>query len=115
MPHRQRDLDDSEDKFGLDSYMPKSLVAPEFGVVFSPMLSERTGFERALNDISGRHRDYIKSDDARRHAPNVSLDCLAFKHPAFVVEPKLDGERFLVHISRDGVVKMHTRRGNWYR
>jgi ATP-dependent DNA ligase len=99
----------------LDSYMPKSLVAPQFGVVFSPMLSERTGFARVLDDISRRHRDYIQSDEARRHAPSVQPDSLAFKHPAFGVEPKLDGERFLVHLGRDGVVKMHTRRGNWYR
>lgn len=104
-----------ETKIGLDSYMPKSLVVPQFGVIFSPMLSERTGFARILDDISRRHRDYIQSDEARLHAPNVANDSLAFKHPAFAVEPKLDGERLLVHVGRNGVIKMHTRRGNWYR
>lgn len=105
----------SVEQTGLDSYMPKSLVAPQFGVIFSPMLSERTGFARVLDDISSRHRAYIQSEEARRQAPNIGPDCLSFKHPAFSVEPKLDGERFLVHISRHGVIKMHTRRGNWYR
>jgi hypothetical protein len=105
----------SSEKVGLDSYMPKSAVAPQFGVIFSPMLSERTGFARVLDDISHRHRDYIQSSEARAHAPMVPPDCLAFRHPVFAVEPKLDGERFLVHISRHGVIKMHTRRGNWYR
>jgi ATP dependent DNA ligase domain len=104
----------NEETVGLSSYMPQSLVAPQFGVVFSPMLSERTGFGRILNDISHRHRDYILSDDARKQYPNIPTDCLAFQHPTFCVEPKLDGERFIVHVSRDGIVKMHTRRGIWY-
>lgn len=107
--------DVDQEKIGLASYMPHSLVAPQFGQVFSPMLSERTGFARILNDISHRHREYIQSEAARRHAPSLPADCLAFTHPVFCVEPKLDGERFLVHFSRDGIVKMHTRRGNWYR
>lgn len=107
--------DDRAEKIGLSSYMPRSLVAPQFGQMFSPMLSERTGFVRCLDDISRRHREYIQSENARSHAPFVPSNCLAFLHPAFCVEPKLDGERFLVHFSRDGIVKMHTRRGNWYR
>jgi hypothetical protein len=102
------------EKVGLSSYMPHSLVAPQFGVVFSPMLSERTGFGRILNDISHRHRDYIQSDIARKQFPNIPTNCLAFLHPTFCVEPKLDGERFIAHVSRDGIVRMHTRRGIWY-
>ena len=108
-------VDNEHGNVGLSSYLPQSLVAPQFGVVFSPMLSERTGFSRILDDISRRHREYIRSDSARHHSPNVPKDCLAFLHPSFCVEPKLDGERFLVHYSREGIVKMHTRRGNWYR
>jgi len=99
---------------GLDSYMPKSAVTPEFGQTLSPMLSERTGFDRILHEISRRHRDYIQSDEARQHS-NVPAGSLAFLHPAFSVETKLDGERFLIHISKEGVVKMHTRTSNWYR
>ena len=102
------------DPMGLSSYLPQSLVAPQFGIVFSPMLSERTGFGRCLNDISARHRDFIQSEEARKRYPRVPTNCLAFVHPAFCVEPKLDGERFLAHVSRDGIVKMHTRRGVWY-
>jgi hypothetical protein len=100
---------------GLDAYMKKSLTAPQFGVPFSPMLSERTGFDRVLNDISSRHRSYLLSDDAKLFSQYISSHSLSFQHPAFTIEPKLDGERILVHVSRDGVVKMHTRRGNWYR
>ena len=112
---RQRGKEGADERVGLNSYMPQSLVAPQFGDIFTPMLSERTGFARVLDDISRRHRDYLQSDEARVYAPNVGPECLAFKHPAFAIEPKLDGERFLVHFGRDGVVKMHTRRGNWYR
>ena len=103
----------SNENYGLDSYIKRSLVSPQFGIPFSPMLSERTGFEQILNDISRRHRSFADSEDAK-NLPNVSSS-LSFKHPAFSVEPKLDGERLLVHVSRNGVVKMHTRRGNWYR
>ena len=111
----QKEDSDQQPKKGLSSYMPHSLVAPQFGQVFSPMLSERTGFARILDDISRRHREYLQSDAVRRLSLMLPPDCLALMHPAFCVEPKLDGERFLVHFSRDGIVKMHTRRGNWYR
>lgn len=100
---------------GLASYLPRSLAHPKFGCTFSPMLSAATGFDRLLQSISGRHRAYIESpENARRHQ-HVPQDCLAFRHPAFSIETKLDGEREVVHVSKDGVVKMHTRNGNWYR
>jgi hypothetical protein len=108
--------DAANEKHGLESYMLQSMVAPQFGTIFSPMLSERTGFASVLDDISRRHRAFIQSEEERLiHAANVEPDCLAFRHPAFSVEPKLDGERFLVHISRNGIVKMHSRQGTWYR
>jgi hypothetical protein len=103
------------DDHGLDSYMKKSMSSPQWGIPFSPMLSERTGFDRILHDISNRHRSYLSSDDAKYYAQYLSHNNLSFRHPAFTVEPKLDGERILVHVSREGIVKMHTRRGNWYR
>jgi len=109
----QKGAGDSEEE-GLASYMPKSLVSLEFGKIFSPMLSERTGFDRLLDSLSHRHREFIASEKAKGDSSHVHPDSLAFKHPAFTVEPKLDGERFLVHIGRNGVVKMHTRKGNWY-
>jgi hypothetical protein len=107
------DEKDRQETRGLESYMPRSLASPQFGLPFSPMLSERTGFDRVLNDISRRHRSFMKVDGAV-HFP-MSASSLSFQHPAFSVEPKLDGERLLVHVSRNGIVKMHTRRGNWYR
>jgi hypothetical protein len=111
--NQQNDESDRKEIKGLESYMPRSLASPQFGLPFSPMLSERTGFGRVLHDISRRHRSFIKTDGAI-HFPNATTS-LSFQHPAFSVEPKLDGERLLVHVSRDGIVKMHTRRGNWYR
>lgn len=105
--------DSNNEMIGLDSYMPKSLAVPQFGNPFSPMLSDRTGFERVLDDISRRHRAFMKSEGAVRFPKLVNS--LSFNHPSFSVEPKLDGERLLVHVGRDGVVRMHTRRGNWYR
>lgn len=76
----------------------------------------QTGFDRALDDMSKRHRTFIASKETRGTSKHVvPVECLAFQHPAFCVEPKMDGERFMVHVSNDGVVKMHTRRGNWYR
>jgi hypothetical protein len=109
----QDEDNDRKENRGLESYMPRSLASPQFGLPFSPMLSERTGFDRVLNDISHRHRSYIKTDGTV-YFPNATSS-LSFQHPAFSVEPKLDGERLLVHVSRNGNVKMHTRRGNWYR
>lgn len=80
----------------------------EFGTIFTPMLSARTGFKRVLNDLSARHRLAVQDQPPLR-------DTLAFVHPAFTMETKLDGERMLMHVRRDGVVMMHTRNGNWYR
>jgi hypothetical protein len=102
----------TDDVDGYDSYMPKSTELPTFGVKFSPMLSSKTGFDRLMHNISGRHRSYLQSEKGRERLPD---GCLAFRHPAFAVEPKLDGERFLVHVNRAGIVKMQTRNGNWYR
>lgn len=100
---------------GLDSYMLRSLVTPEFGKMFTPMLSMRTGFDRLLEDVSRRHREFLASEEAKRYSEFLPIDCLAFRHPAFAVEPKLDGERFVIHFSRDGIVRMQTRNSNWYR
>lgn len=108
-------LNSNSDDHGLDSYMKKSMSSPQWGIPFSPMLSERTGFDRVLNDISNRHRSYLSTDDAKHYSQYLSHNSISFQHPAFTIEPKLDGERILVHVNREGIVKMHTRRGNWYR
>lgn len=113
----QQDDDDNTPRegSGLDTYMLRSLVVPELGKMFTPMLSMRTGFDRLLDDISRRHRQFLASEEAKRYYKFVPSDCLAFRHPAFAVEPKLDGERFIIHYSRDGIVRMQTRNANWYR
>jgi len=74
------------------------------------MFSVRTSFDATLSDISRRHRAF--ADD---HESTVPQSALAPRHPALTVETKLDGERFILHVSRDGVVKAQSRRAVWYR
>ena len=85
-----------------------------FGKIFWPMLSAKTSFERVLNDISKRHRSFAK-EQQNQEEPSAAAQSLSFRHPAFTVETKLDGERMLVHISRDGIAKIQSRNGTWYR
>lgn len=49
---RSTDNDDEDEQVGVNSYIARSPVDPVFGQVFSPMLSEKTGFGRFLSDIS---------------------------------------------------------------
>ena len=102
----------------VQSYMLRSQIPIQFGIPFEPMSSQRTGFARVLTDVSFRHRnfvaDHIQTNMDQHHADDDRLSCLALKHPTFCMETKLDGERMLFHIDRDGVVKIHSRRANWY-
>lgn len=108
----EKDANEGVVQVGVSSYMPSFPLSIEIGVLFSPMKSERTGFQRVLYDVSKRHRGFLDSEEGK----NLGLDsCLAMKHPAFCIETKLDGERMLVHIHRDGRVKFHSRSANWYR
>lgn len=98
---------DEKDK----SYIFTSNVSLTFGRPFKPMLSARTSFEKCLDDVSRRHRSFVESlpdDHPLRHS-------LTFRNPVFSVETKLDGERMIIHASRDGTIKIHSRVGNWYR
>jgi hypothetical protein len=108
----ERDANDGVVQVGLSSYMPTFPLSIEIGVLFSPMKSERTGFQRVLYDVSKRHRNFLISDEGKKLGLDSSL---AINHPAFCIETKLDGERMLVHIHRDGRVKFHSRSANWYR
>jgi hypothetical protein len=107
-----RDANDGVVQVGVSSYMPTFPLSIEIGVLFSPMKSERTGFQRVLSDVSKRHRGFLVSEEGKKLNMDSSL---AIKHPAFCIETKLDGERMLVHIHRDGRVKFHSRSANWYR
>jgi len=93
--------------------MVGSGVGPGFGTAFDPMLSAKTSFDRVLDDISSKHREYY----ARELRPQGRWQTppLAFQHPAFSVETKLDGDRMLLHVGRDGRVQIHSRRSVWYR
>lgn len=99
-------------------YLTKSTAQIKLGVPFTPMFSHRTGFDRMLYDLSLKHRTYLKDPIFGKLEEKTSLkmtSCMVLEHPAFAIETKLDGERMLVHLSRDGLVKIHTRQSNWYR
>jgi hypothetical protein len=91
--------------------MLASKIPLSFGKPFKPMVSARTSFAKCLNDVSARHRGFVQSLDE----DSPAFFSLSFRNPAFTAETKLDGERMMVHLSRDGIVKIHSRVGNWYR
>ena len=93
------------------TYMELPSLPIAFNNTFGPMCSARTDFNTALTWISNRHRQYQEALVEQHHP---SKHALALTHPAFTIETKLDGERQIVHFSRDGVVKIHTRNSNWY-
>lgn len=97
---------------GLAPYLKHSISNIEIGKPFTPMFSQRTGFQRLLYDISFRHRAQADADNLSSRSGASSL---AVQHPAYTIETKLDGERMIVHYHKDGKVQMHTRRGLWYR
>ena len=100
-------------------YLTRSTAPIQLGVPFTPMFSHRTGFDRMLHDLSLKHRTHLNDpifgtlNESTSYSKMAS--CMTLEHPAFAVETKLDGERLLVHLSRDGLVKLHTRQSNWYR
>jgi len=108
--HRNEDNTGAEDST-LASYIAQSRIELTFGNPFKPMLSAKTSFARCLTDISSRHRQFVKQLDET----SPVAKSLSFKYPVFSAETKLDGERMLAHISRDGTVRIHSRAGNWYR
>ena len=71
--------------------MPLSLEPAELGHGIVPMLSNRASFEKALSLISARHQSYLlrfpKGDPILEKYDKT----LAFKHPAFLSEVKVDG------------------------
>eukprot|EP00557_Chaetoceros_sp_GSL56_P004427 CAMPEP_0176497660 /NCGR_PEP_ID=MMETSP0200_2-20121128/11850_1 /TAXON_ID=947934 /ORGANISM="Chaetoceros sp., Strain GSL56" /LENGTH=1349 /DNA_ID=CAMNT_0017895703 /DNA_START=42 /DNA_END=4088 /DNA_ORIENTATION=- len=90
-------------------HLPKNSEPAVLNHTISPMLSLRTGFESILSDLQVRHGSYAEL----LNKDNPLKTCLALKFPAFTCEVKLDGERLLAHMHK-GIVKVQTRRGNWY-
>lgn len=112
------DKDSGDSAQTVAPYLTRSTAKVQMGVIFTPMFSHRTGFDRMLYDLSLKHRTFL--DDPvfgklEEKANSKMASCLVLEHPAMAIETKLDGERMLVHLSRDGIVKMHTRNANWYR
>ena len=90
-------------------WMSRSLLSAVIQKTLSPMLSRRTGFDTFLKEVAHRHNQLDKA----LPSDSPAKSCLAIRHPAFLSEIKMDGERMMVHIKR-GVVTMQTRRGVWY-
>lgn len=90
-------------------HRPKNKEPARIDSTLHPMLSWKTSFETALDDIARRHWRFIQSLD--KNDPLRSS--LALKFPAFTCENKLDGERNIVHV-QNGHVSIHTRNGKWY-
>ena len=80
------------------------------GNTILPMLSNRTRFEDCIEKIEGNHSQYLQGV-AKKHGgtPQLSL-----KFPAICAEIKVDGERMVIHVTRAGVVTMHTRNGKLF-
>ena len=116
---QDKDKEDSENTKSdpLSTYLVRAMAAVVFGTPLSPMFSARTFSDRLMNEISARHRAFAAKEksESTSEKPSPAADSLSFRFPAFSIETKLDGERMIVHLSRDGIVKIHSRMGNWYR
>lgn len=112
------DKDSGDSVHFVAPYLTRSTAKIQVGVIFTPMFSHRTGFDRMLYDLSLKHRTFLDDPVFGRLEEEANLkmaSCMVLEHPAMAIETKLDGERMIVHLSRDGIVKMHTRNANWYR
>ena len=89
------------------------------GVALSPMLAARTSYESLLSDIQRRlHNNpvLLKTSlgcTSAEYKEKIQDLPLAMKHPPFIGEVKMDGERMIFHVKR-GVVTVHSRRNTWY-
>jgi hypothetical protein len=93
--------------------------AVQCGTIFAPMLSDRTSFPQLLTDLKKRvlnNPAVLKiaagSTPAAYKERLLGLP-LNLKHPPFIAEIKMDGERMMFHLKR-GVCTVHSRRANWY-
>ena len=84
-----------------------------------PMLADRTSFNTLLTNIQSRINNNpillkMAAGSTKAEYKKRILDLpLDMKHPGFIGEIKMDGERMLFHVER-GIVKCHSRRNNWY-
>ena len=74
-----------------------------------------TTFENCIEKIQGNHSKYLEvtaGTDATSTntygTPRMSL-----KFPAICAEIKVDGERMVMHITREGTVTINTRSGQY--
>ena len=91
-------------KYHRMNHIPKTAEKAVLGNTITPMLSKRTGFSSAINDMESRHVEFLRSAPVSC----IGSDSLALKFPAFMCEEKIDGERMIVHVKR-GNVTMHVR------
>ena len=89
------------------------------GHAYAPMLADRTSFQNLLSNLQQRINNNpvllktaagLTKAEYKKRILDLPLD---MKHPPFIGEIKMDGERMLFHVKR-GVVTCHSRRNNWY-
>ena len=90
-------------------WMTPSTLPAVLQKTISPMLSRRTGFDTFLREVAYRHAQL----DGALPRESTAKSCLAIRHPAFLCDIKMDGERDLIHVKR-GIVTVQTRNGMWY-
>jgi ATP-dependent DNA ligase len=76
------------------------------GNTISPMLSNRSNFNGCITQLQVNHKEFLKTYDQQQR--------LSLKFPAICAEIKLDGERMVVHATREGIVTIQTRNAKWY-
>lgn len=88
------------------------------GTMFAPMLSDRTNFPQLLTDLKKRVLNnpavlkIAAGCTPAAYKERLQAMPLNLKHPPFLAEIKLDGERMMFHVKR-GIVQVHSRRANW--
>jgi ATP-dependent DNA ligase len=63
------------------------------GNTLSPMISNRSSFEKLMTQTHSHHQHYLK-----KFHPKSSKTYLPLQFPVLTAEIKLDGERMIVHI-----------------
>ena len=108
-PEYARRRQEMEQNKGLaDTPWDPQVESAVLGNTLSPMISNRSSFEKLMTQTQRRHDAYVKKNYPRgTHRP------LSLRFPALSAEIKLDGERFIVHV-KGGRVEMNTRNGKWY-
>lgn len=113
-----------ETSFITSTNVASGIIVPQtdgvkVGNAYLPMLADRTSFQNLLSHLQQRINNNpvllrtaagLTKSEYKKRILDLPLD---MKHPAFIGEIKMDGERMLFHVKR-GIVTCHSRKNNWY-